>query len=130
MKRFVADRRSCVLATNVIELRLKYAKVAPLSDSQAPWCSASSCGAKFFFFFFAGATAARPAARPQPSPAGRRPVPGGFPGPRDRREPSGFSRCPRPGRRAPKRWADGCHAPDQRRPDQRQVPSAGHYYRG
>jgi quinol monooxygenase YgiN len=30
MKRFVAHRRSCVLATNVIELRLKYAKVAPL----------------------------------------------------------------------------------------------------
>ena len=28
--RFVADRRSCVLATNVVELRLKYAKVAPL----------------------------------------------------------------------------------------------------
>ncbi len=28
--RFTADRRSCVLATNVIELRLKYAKVAPL----------------------------------------------------------------------------------------------------
>jgi quinol monooxygenase YgiN len=35
MKRFVADRRSCVLATNVIELRLKYAKVAPL-PSGAP----------------------------------------------------------------------------------------------
>jgi quinol monooxygenase YgiN len=30
MKRFVVDRRACVLATNVIELRLKYAKVAPL----------------------------------------------------------------------------------------------------
>ena len=30
MKRFVADRRACVLATNVIELRLTYAKVAPL----------------------------------------------------------------------------------------------------
>jgi quinol monooxygenase YgiN len=29
--RFAADRRSCVLATNVIELRLKYAKVAPLA---------------------------------------------------------------------------------------------------
>jgi quinol monooxygenase YgiN len=28
--RFAADRRSCVLATTVIELRLKYAKVAPL----------------------------------------------------------------------------------------------------
>ena len=35
MQRFVAERRSCVLATNVIELRLKYAKVAPLPDPQA-----------------------------------------------------------------------------------------------
>jgi quinol monooxygenase YgiN len=34
MQRFVAERRSCVLATNVIELRLKYAKVAPLPHSQ------------------------------------------------------------------------------------------------
>ena len=32
MQRFVAERRSCVLATNVIELRLKYAKVAPLPN--------------------------------------------------------------------------------------------------
>ncbi len=30
MQRFEAERRTCVLATNVIELRLKYAKVAPL----------------------------------------------------------------------------------------------------
>jgi quinol monooxygenase YgiN len=36
MKRFVADRRSCVLATNVIELRLKYAKVAPLPGTPSP----------------------------------------------------------------------------------------------
>jgi hypothetical protein len=36
MKRFVADRRSCVLATNVIELRLKYAKVAPLPGPPSP----------------------------------------------------------------------------------------------
>jgi quinol monooxygenase YgiN/uncharacterized membrane protein HdeD (DUF308 family) len=35
MQRFVADRRSLVLATNVIELRLKFAKVAPL-PSPAP----------------------------------------------------------------------------------------------
>jgi quinol monooxygenase YgiN len=34
MQRFVAERRSCVLATNVIELRLKYAKVAPLPNPQ------------------------------------------------------------------------------------------------
>jgi quinol monooxygenase YgiN len=30
MKRFVADRRACVLATNVIELGLQQAKVSPL----------------------------------------------------------------------------------------------------
>ncbi|MGH3204728.1 MAG: putative quinol monooxygenase, partial [Streptosporangiaceae bacterium] len=36
MMRFVADRRACVLATNVIELRLKYAKVAPLPNPQQP----------------------------------------------------------------------------------------------
>jgi quinol monooxygenase YgiN len=34
MKRFVADRRACVLATNVIELGLKYAKIAPLPGPQ------------------------------------------------------------------------------------------------
>ena len=34
MQRFEAERRSCVLATNVIELRLKYAKIAPLPNSQ------------------------------------------------------------------------------------------------
>ena len=34
MQRFVAERRSCVLATNVIELRLKFAKVAPLPYAQ------------------------------------------------------------------------------------------------
>ncbi|HYZ57586.1 MAG TPA: antibiotic biosynthesis monooxygenase [Streptosporangiaceae bacterium] len=32
VKRFVTERRPCVLATNVIELRLKYAKVSPLSE--------------------------------------------------------------------------------------------------
>ena len=36
MQRFVAERRTCVLATNVIELRLKYAKVAPLPGPPLP----------------------------------------------------------------------------------------------
>jgi quinol monooxygenase YgiN len=36
MKRFVAERRSCVLATTVIELRLTYAKIAPLPVTQNP----------------------------------------------------------------------------------------------
>ena len=36
MQRFVAERRACVLATNVIELRLKWAKVAPLPSQHQP----------------------------------------------------------------------------------------------
>ena len=35
VQRFAAERRALVLATNVIELRLKYAKVAPLPNPQA-----------------------------------------------------------------------------------------------
>jgi quinol monooxygenase YgiN len=42
MMRFVADRRACVLATNVIELRLKYAKVAPLPGPPARPASAGT----------------------------------------------------------------------------------------
>jgi quinol monooxygenase YgiN len=42
IRRFVADRKSCVLATNVIDLRLKYAKVSALggAPSAAPPASA------------------------------------------------------------------------------------------
>ena len=36
MQRFMADSKSCVLATNVIELRIKSAKVTPLPNSQLP----------------------------------------------------------------------------------------------
>ena len=35
IQRFMADRASCVLATNIIDLRLKYAKVAALGAGQA-----------------------------------------------------------------------------------------------
>ena len=45
VKRFVADRRACVLATNVIELTLKYAKVAPLPSPQSSSPSALSASA-------------------------------------------------------------------------------------
>jgi len=44
IQRFVADRTSCVLATNVIDLRLKYAKVAALGSSQPPQVSQSAQG--------------------------------------------------------------------------------------
>jgi quinol monooxygenase YgiN len=36
IQRFVADRKACVLATNIIDLRLKYAKVAALAAAPAP----------------------------------------------------------------------------------------------
>ena len=48
IKRFVAARRPYVLATNVIELRLKYAKISPLvqDGTQVPFpAGASSAGA-------------------------------------------------------------------------------------
>jgi quinol monooxygenase YgiN len=41
IQRFVADRRSCVLATNIIDLRLKYAKVAALAAAVAPEAAAA-----------------------------------------------------------------------------------------
>jgi quinol monooxygenase YgiN len=41
IQRFATERRSCVLATNVIELRLKYAKVAPLASSAGKGPAAS-----------------------------------------------------------------------------------------
>jgi quinol monooxygenase YgiN len=80
MQRFVADRRACVLATNVIELRVKYAKVAPLPQPPGP-----------------------PA--PPPAAAPRGPLP---PGPFPQRQPHTAPRPqsleplpPRPDRRAP-----------------------------
>ena len=40
IQRFVADRKACVLATNIIDLRLKYAKVAALAASPGPAATA------------------------------------------------------------------------------------------
>jgi quinol monooxygenase YgiN len=81
MKRFVADRRACVLATNVIELRLKYAKVAPLPAPQ-PASTAPPAGPR----------PPLPANLPQPP---RRPQPLPPPGAR----PDRPSRLPSAGRR-------------------------------
>src|SRR6185437_10296775 len=51
IRQFAADRASCVLATNIIDLRLKYAKVAalggaPEAAAQAPQASWSPRGAE------------------------------------------------------------------------------------
>ena len=62
VKRFVTARRPYVLATNVIELRLKYAKVSPLVRAEAPVRAPAG---------------ARPAAGPPaPGPAPAQPAPG------------------------------------------------------
>src|SRR5271166_1229624 len=106
-QRFVAERRSCVLATNVIELRLKYAKVAPLPNPQVSAPASPAVPS-------VGPPAARallppaPPPRPQPSPAAPPAGPRGFPGAPG---PQGTQQLqPLPPVR-PQR-------PDQRRPDQ------------
>jgi quinol monooxygenase YgiN len=136
MQRFVAERRSCVLATNVIELRLKYAKVAPLPSPQASAPAVPSVAPP----------AARPQLppgpppRPQPSPPGPPTGPRGFPGgsgPQgaQRLQPLPPVRPQRPDQRRPDQERLDPQRPDQQRldpqrPDQRQVPSAGRPYRG
>ena len=71
MQRFVAERRSCVLATNVIELRLKYAKVAPLPNPQASVPPPPAIPAAH-----TAAQAQLPPGPPRPQPSGRRPAAG------------------------------------------------------
>ena len=105
MQRFVAERRSCVLATNVIELRLKYAKVAPLPNPQAS-------GPRPPAARYAGAVAGRPPGRSRRRRGPRLGASAGRPAPRGRRAPSPSG-------------ADQRQRPTSGSPGQRQVPSAG-----
>jgi quinol monooxygenase YgiN len=114
MQRFVAERRSCVLATNVIELRLKYAKVAPLPNPQAPAPAPPG-----------PALPAGPAARTQPPAGPPQRLPPLPPGRPSRPYPP-----PRPDQPRYDQPRPDQPRPDQRRPDQRQVPSAGRRYGG
>ena len=147
MQRFVAERRSCVLATNVIELRLKYAKVAPLPNPQA---SAPALSALPPVSAARGQLPPGPPPRPQPSPAGPPVGPRGLPGApgpqgTQRLQPLPPARPPRPEQRwpdqqrpdqqrpdqqRPDQQRPDQQRPDQQRPDQRQAPSAGRRYRG
>jgi len=120
MQRFVAERRSCVLATNVIELRLKYAKVAPLPNPQAsapppavPAVPAPAARAQL-------PPGAPP--RPQPSPAGppagARGLPGAS-GPQgtQRLQPLPPARPQRPDPQRPDPQRPDPQRPDPQRPD-------------
>jgi quinol monooxygenase YgiN len=113
MQRFVAERRTCVLATNVIELRLKYAKVAPLPGPPPPGPPP-------------GPPPSGPPqrARPLPPPRPQRPDP-------QRPDPQ---RPGQPGYGQPGYGQPGYGQPradreryDERRPDPRQVPSGRPY---
>jgi len=138
MQRFVAERRTCVLATNVIELRLKYAKVAPLPGPQPP-----------------APAAQLPAAAPRGGPVPQRARP--LPPPRPQRSNQPRSDQPRydrpryeqpgyaePGNGEPAYDQSAYDQPgydqsgydqsragreryDERRPDQRQIPSGRPY---
>jgi quinol monooxygenase YgiN len=133
MQRFVAERRTCVLATNVIELRLKYAKVAPLPGPQPP---------------APVPVAPLPAAPPRgvpaaPVPQRARPLPPPRPQRSDQPRP-GQPRYDRPRYEQPGYAEPGYAEPgydqpgydqsrvgreryDERRPDQRQIPSGRPY---
>jgi quinol monooxygenase YgiN len=141
MQRFVAERRTCVLATNVIELRLKYAKVAPLPGPQPPAPAAQLPAAQL--------SAAPPRGVPgAPVPQRARPLPP----PRPQRSSQPRSDQPRyeqPGYAEPGYDQPGYDQPgydqpgydqpgydqsragreryDERRPDRRQIPSGRPY---
>jgi quinol monooxygenase YgiN len=101
MQRFVAERRSCVLATNVIELRLKYAKVAPL-----PYLPPDE-------------VAAPPGALPQPPPRQPAALSPASPGQAEARSPGAWS----PGQVQ-------TLEPLPPGPDRRRLPPAGRRYGG
>jgi quinol monooxygenase YgiN len=123
MQRFVVERRTCVLATNVIELQLKYAKVAPLPG---PPLSGAPQRARSL-----------PPPRPQrPNP--QRPGQPGQPGYGQPGQP-GYGQPGQPGYGQPGYGQPGYGQPgygqprgdreryDERRPDSRQVPSGRPY---
>jgi len=85
MQRFVTERRACVLATNVIELRLKYAKVAPLPSPPRAAATTPAPGLPPAPVppgpMPPGSMPSGPMPRPQPLPAAGMRGPGGPPGP-------------------------------------------------
>jgi quinol monooxygenase YgiN len=120
MQRFVAERRSCVLATNVIELRLKYAKVAPLPNPQASGGPAPT-----------GHGTALPAGSgPRPQPLGGPPRAQPLPPARPQRPYPPRYDQPRYGQPPPDQPRPDQRRADQPRPDQRQVPSASRRHGG
>jgi quinol monooxygenase YgiN len=157
LQRFVTERRAWVLATNVIELRLKYAKVAPLPSPQ-PAAAASPAPAPLPPGPLPpgplppgplppGPLPPGPVQRPQPVPAAAgprgpqgpprsRPLPPARPQRPDqtRYDERYYGRYDQPGYDQPRYDQTRYGQPradreryNERRPDQRQVPSGRPY---
>ena len=127
MQRFVTERRAYVLATNMIELRLKYAKVAPLPSSQ-PAAAALLPAVSAVPAVSAASQPGVPAAPPRgvpgpPVPQRARPLPPPRP---QRPDQPGYDQPGYGQTRYDQAWADR-ERYDERRPDQRQVPSGRPY---
>jgi quinol monooxygenase YgiN len=139
MERFVTERRTCVLATNMIELRLKYAKVAPLPSPQPAAAAPGSAPPPPGPPRYSGPQGSYGSQRPRPLPPAR---PQRTDQPRyaeryDERydqpgydqpgyDPPGYDqpRYDQPRYDPPRADRERC---DERRPDQRQVPSGRPY---
>jgi quinol monooxygenase YgiN len=131
MQRFAAERRECVLATNVIELLVKYAKVAPLPGPQRPQPLPAAAGPRP-----QGPSGPRGPQGPS-GPQRSRPLPPGRPQRSD--QPRYGERYDQPGYDQPRYEQPGYDQPgyeqpradweryDERRPDQRQIPSGRPY---
>jgi quinol monooxygenase YgiN len=141
MQRFVAERRSCVLATNVIELRLKYAKVAPLPYPQPADPAAQPAGLPAHpagLSAHPAGLATQPGTLAQLPPRGGAalpPLPPGQPPTRSPAPPQGQppTRAPGPSPTRSPAWSPGqvqTLDPLPPGPDRRRLPSAGRRYDG
>jgi quinol monooxygenase YgiN len=136
MQRFAAERRACVLATNMIELRLKYAKIAPLPGPQP---AAAALPPAVPAVSQPGVPVAPPRGVPGPPvPQRARPLPPSRPQRPDqpRYDRPGYGQLgygqlgygqPGYGQARADRERYDPERYDERRPDQRQVPSGRPY---
>jgi quinol monooxygenase YgiN len=129
MRRFVTERGSLVLATNVIELRLKYAKVGPLPNPQPAGASLQPPGAGLQP---PGAGLQPPGAGLQPPGAGPQPPRAGLPSPGAAQpggvppwDPHGWQAARHGQRREARQWAPPREALSWE--EQRRLPSGGRH---
>jgi quinol monooxygenase YgiN len=120
IRKFVADRADLVLATNIIDLRLKYAKVAPLGGSSAPAGEQAP----------PRAAAPRPVAPPAAAPRPAAPRPAAPRRPPRALDPGGGDRYQRQAGAGSGRYADGGGWQDGQPTDNRRSQYPDRRYEG